>query len=257
MIEQVKINEAMKNLLYRIADDELIIGHRNSEWTGLGPILEEDIAFSSIAQDQIGHAVALYSLLHEQFAEPNPDAIAFGRSESQFHSSQFAELPSGDYAFSLVRHFLFDHAESLRYSMLTESSFAPLAALAKKIKGELKYHVLHADLWVEKLSKGTEESHARMQSALNEALTYAYGMFEPSQYEELLIEQGIFGGERTLQQKWMEAILPIIERANLTLPMISGIDPIFGGRSGYHSDYLQPLLDEMSEVYRMDPSATW
>ena len=119
------MTDAIKDLLYRIADDELIIGHRNSEWTGLGPILEEDIAFSSIAQDQIGHAVAIYTILHEQFGELVPYAIAFGRDEDTFHSSQFVELPIGDYAFSLMRHFLFDHAESIRYSMLTESSFAP------------------------------------------------------------------------------------------------------------------------------------
>ncbi|HEX5315798.1 MAG TPA: 1,2-phenylacetyl-CoA epoxidase subunit PaaC, partial [Candidatus Kapabacteria bacterium] len=169
------MNEAIKDLLYRTADDELIIGHRNSEWTGLGPILEEDIAFSSIAQDQIGHALANYTLLNEQFSEPVPDVIAFSRNEKEFHCSQLVELPIGDYAFSLMRHFLFDHAESLRYAALMESSFAPLAALAKKIKGELKYHVLHADLWIKKLGAGTEESHARMQSALNEVFPYALG----------------------------------------------------------------------------------
>src|SRR5512141_2016888 len=108
---------AIKDLLYRIADDELILGHRNSEWTGLGPILEEDIAFSSIAQDQIGHAVSIYTMLHEQFGEPTPDALAFGREEHEFRCSHLVELPIGDYAFSLIRHFLFDHAELLRYAM--------------------------------------------------------------------------------------------------------------------------------------------
>jgi ring-1,2-phenylacetyl-CoA epoxidase subunit PaaC len=248
---------AIKNLLYRMADDELIIGHRNSEWTGLGPILEEDIAFSSIAQDQIGHALANYALLNTEFGEPVPDVIAFGRNEREFHSSQFVELPIGDYAFSLMRHFLFDHAESLRYSLLTESSFAPLAALAKKIRGELKYHVLHADLWVQKLGRGTEESHARMQAALNEAFPYALGMFEPSSYDRELESENIFIGETALQTRWLEAITPILERANLQLPRLPIKERMYGGRQGYHTEYLQPLIDEMTEVNRLDPAATW
>ncbi|MDP4198120.1 MAG: 1,2-phenylacetyl-CoA epoxidase subunit PaaC [Bacteroidota bacterium] len=249
------MSEAIKDLLYRMADDELVLGHRNSEWTGLGPILEEDIAFSSIAQDQIGHAVANYQLLHEEFGESLPDAIAFSRGERQFHSSQFTELPIGDYAFSLIRHFLFDHAEMLRYEMLTVSSFAPLAALARKIKGELKYHVLHADLWVSKLGQGTEESRARMQTALTEAWPYALGMFEPCDYEEVLVTNGVFSGEDKLQVLWQETIVPIIERAGLVIP--TAIEPKYGGRHGYHTEHLQPLLDEMTEVYRLDPAAIW
>jgi len=240
-----------------MADDELIIGHRNSEWTGLGPILEEDIAFSSIAQDQIGHAVANYTLLNEHFGEPVPDVIAFSRNEKEFRCSQFVELPIGDYAFSLMRHFLFDHAESLRYARLSDSSFAPLAALAKKIKGELKYHTLHADLWVKKLGMGTEESHARMQTALNEAFPYALGIFEPSKYEEELVAEKIAIGETALQTEWLDVISPLLQRANLTIPKLPIKERVYGGRQGYHTEYLQPLLDEMTEVYRLDPAATW
>jgi ring-1,2-phenylacetyl-CoA epoxidase subunit PaaC len=249
------MSEAIKDLLYRIADDELVIGHRNSEWTGLGPILEEDIAFSSIAQDQIGHAVAIYTILHENFSAPDPDAIAFARDERDFKCSQFVELPIGDYAFSLVRHFLFDHAEMLRYAMLTESSFAPLAGLAKKIKGELKYHVLHGDLWVNKLGNGTEESHARMQTALNEAWPYALGMFETTAFENELIETKVFGGEEALREKWLATVTPILEKALLSVPQNIGAK--MGGRNGYHTEHLQPLIDEMAEVYRLDPSAVW
>lgn len=238
-----------------MADDELVIGHRNSEWTGLGPILEEDIAFSSIAQDQIGHAVAVYTMLHEQFGEPVPDAIAFGRDERDFKCSQFVELPIGDYAFSLMRHFLFDHAEAIRYAMLAESSFAPVAGLAKKIKGELKYHVLHGDLWVSKLGQGTEESHARMQTALNEAWSYALGMFEAGVGENELIETKVFAGEEVLREKWLEAVTPILAKALLSVPQNIGAK--IGGRKGYHTEHLQPLIEEMAEVYRLDPSAIW
>src|ERR1035437_5813671 len=105
--------------------------------------------------------------------------------------------------------------------MLTASSFAPLGALARKIKGELKYHVLHADLWVSKLGQGTEESRARMQTALAEAWPYALGMFEPSDFEEELVSNGVFAGELKLQEVWMAKIGPTIEKSGLTLPSVA------------------------------------
>jgi ring-1,2-phenylacetyl-CoA epoxidase subunit PaaC len=162
--------QAVSDLVLKMADDELLIGHRNSEWTGLGPILEEDIAFSSMAQDKIGHALALYSVLHEQFGAAGADQLAFNRKEKEFRSCHFTELPIGEYDFSIIRHFLFDHAEALRYELLAASSFKPLAMLAKKIKGELKYHVLHANSWIVRLGRGTEESHQRLQDAIDKAM---------------------------------------------------------------------------------------
>ncbi len=112
-------------------------------------------------------------------------------------------------------------------------------------------------MWVQKLGKGTEGSHARMQTALNEAFPYALGMFEPSKYDKELKSEHIFEGETALQTKWLEAITPILERANLQLPRLQIKERMYGGRSGYHTEYLQPLLDEMTEVYRLDPAATW
>ena len=110
--------EAIKDLLYRIADDELIIGHRNSEWTGIGPILEEDIAFSSMAQDEIGHAHSWYNMLNGLFGEKEPDIIAFHRTPEEFRSCYLVEHPITDYAFSLVRHVLYDIAEQVRLESL-------------------------------------------------------------------------------------------------------------------------------------------
>jgi ring-1,2-phenylacetyl-CoA epoxidase subunit PaaC len=250
-------NAALKDLLFRIADDELVIAHRNSEWTGLGPLLEEDIAFSSIAQDKLGHAQALYNILHT-LGEPEPDTIAFTRNESQFRCCQLVEYPIGEYDFSLVRHFLFDTAEMLRYDFLERSSCTPVAKLAAKIKGEIKYHVFHANTWIVQLgAQGNDESHARMQSALNEVFPLALGMFEPSDYEEALVAEAIFPGEAALRSKWLETITPVLERAHLTLPDPAQLTPAYGGRKGYHTEYLQPMLDEMTEVFRIDPSAEW
>lgn len=249
--------EAIKELLYKMADDTLIIGHRNSEWTGLGPIMEEDIAFSSIAQDKVGHALSLYTILHESFGEKDTDSLAFSRDAKNFKCCQLVELPIGEYDFSLMRNFLFNHAEANRYELLAASSFEPLAKLSKKIKGEIKYHILHADTWIVQLGNGTEESCARMQSALNYAFPFALGIFEEGDFENQLNKNGIFNGEKELRQKWLNSISPILERAKLKLPEIKNTKPVMGGRKGGHSEFLQPLLKEMSEVFKIDPNATW
>lgn len=248
---------AIKNLLFKMADDALIIGHRNSEWTGIGPMLEEDLAFSSMAQDKIGHAVALYTILHEQFGESNPDVLGFMRNEKEFRSCQFVELPIGEYDFSLIRHFLFDHAEAIRYEMLTQSSFLPLAQLAKKIKGEIKYHTMHADAFLRQLAAGTEESKARMQSALNYAFPLAHSIFEIGESEQALIIEGVFAGEEELKKRWLEKVSALIALNNLTLPNVDDNKVPYGGRKGFHSEHLQPLLNEMTEVTQLDPQAEW
>lgn len=252
MSEQLHIKE----FLYKMADDLLILGHRNSEWTGLGPLLEEDIAFSSMAQDKIGQSLALYTILN-QMGEQDPDTIAFMRNANQFHCNHLVELPSGEYDFSLVRHFLYDHADYLRFEALANTNFPPLGKVARKFKGEVKYHVFHGDTFLMKLGNGNEDSHTRMQNSLNNTFNLALGIFEPSPYEEQLIADGVFIGEKALQERWLEAISPVIQKAGLTLPAQSTWQPVYGGRKGEHTEYLQPLLDEMTEVFRIDPGAEW
>lgn len=247
---------ALKELLYKIADDLLILGHRNSEWTGIGPLLEEDIAFSSMAQDKLGQSLALYELLH-QLGEREPDVVAFMRNADQFHNCQLVELPIGGYEFSLMRHFLYDHSLMLRFQDLSNSSYTPLAELSRKLVGELRYHVLHADTFIKQLGSATEESISRLQSALNEAMPYALGIFEPSPYEENLIAEGIFSGEKELYGLWWTAIKDILQQTVLTTPEIESDNAGYGGRRGRHTEYLQPLLDEMSEVFKLDPTAEW
>lgn len=238
-----------------MADDALIIAHRNSEWTGLGPILEEDIAFSSIAQDKMGHALALFTLLHG-LGEPEPDIVAFMRNESQYHCCHLTEYPIGGYDFSLMRHLLFDLAEQIRCRLLENSAYEPLAKLARKLRGEIKYHVFHAYSFVIKLTaNGTEESKARMQTALNECYPLALGIFEPSRYETELTASGIFSGESELQRQWKEELATICEKAELKIPHNSV--PSYGGRHGSHTDHLQPLLNEMTEVFRLETDVNW
>ncbi len=247
--------QSLKNFLYAIADDNLILGHRNSEWTGLGPVLEEDIAFSSMAQDKVGLAYQLYQLLNTDMGEAKPDSVAFNRAEKDFKCCHLVEYPIGEYDFSLVRHFLFDRAAYELFDMLTTSAYPALAQLAVKVRGELKYHVLHADTWLKKLGHGTEESRARMQTALNEAYPLALGIFEPLDGEQELAQYGYFNGTAEWKQRWQAAIATTIETAGLQLP--ANTQPAYGGRTGYHTEHLAPLLKEMTEVFSIDPEAEW
>ena len=246
----------LKELLYKIADDQLILGHRNSEWTGFGPLLEEDIAFSSMAQDKVGHSQAMFTLLN-QLGEQVPDTLAFMRPSNQFHNCILVELPNGEYDFSLIRHFLFDTAEAIRFELLGHSSYLPLAELARKIRGELRYHTLHANTWIKQLGSATEESISRLQKSLEYALPYALGIFEESPFEKEIIAEGIFEGEKELHKRWMKKVEEIIQQTNLSLPDWKIITPVLGGRLGNHSEHLQPLVDEMSEVFRIEPGAEW
>ncbi|MEM7035962.1 MAG: 1,2-phenylacetyl-CoA epoxidase subunit PaaC [Bacteroidota bacterium] len=249
--------EATKDLLYRIADDDLVIGHRNSEWTGLGPILEEDIAFSSMAQDEVGHAQAYYMLMHEWMNEPAPDTVAFNRSPEDFRSCRFVEAPIGDYAFSLVRHLLYDVAESLRLEHLSKGSFRPLAELSKKLLREERYHLLHATTWIRQLGNSTEEANRRLQEAFNTAYPMAFGMFEPTEFDDAIAEAGLQPKEAELEAQWIKSITELATTSNLQLPEVKNKKAWYGGRTGTHTEHLGAMLKEMTEVFVIDPEAAW
>ncbi|MFN7329015.1 MAG: Phenylacetic acid catabolic protein, partial [Bacteroidota bacterium] len=143
------------------------------------------------------------------------------------------------------------------FEMLTASSYEPLAQVAKKIRAELRYHTLHAKTWINQLGSATEESVSRLQKSLDYAFPYALGIFEQSPYESDLIAQRIFAGESILKEQWLAKVEEMLAKTSLQMPDWKVIQPITGGRIGKHSEHLQPLLDEMSEVFRIDPTAEW
>lgn len=244
---------ALRELLFRLADDEIVIGHRNAEWTGHGPILEEDIAFSSMAQDEIGHAQVYYSLLHE-LGEADPDHLAFMRGPGGFRCAQLVELPRGDWAFSVVRQFLYDAAESVRLAALSHSSYQLLAQAARKFVGEEKYHFMHGKTWMVQLGRATAESRARLQAALDQAFPYALGLFETTDADAAIVAEALQAPEAELKQEWLAVIQPILAEAGLTAPEAV---PIVGGRKGRHTEHLAALLNDMQLVFRTDPEAKW
>lgn len=245
---------AMVNLLYRLADDELVIGHRDSEWTGHAPILEEDIAFSSIAQDEMGHALAYYELLH-QLGERDPDTLAFARPPREFRCASLVSLPNEDWAVSLVRQFLYDSSESVRLAALAESAYVPLAHLARKLRSEEKYHLMHGRTWMVRLGQANPESTERIQAALDKVYPHALGLFEPTEFDATLERKGVFEQEEELCCRWESAVSPVLDQAGLTVS--AGIKPVYGGRIGRHPQSLAELLKNMQLVFSIDPTAKW
>ncbi|MCL4257815.1 MAG: phenylacetate-CoA oxygenase subunit PaaC [Anaerolineales bacterium] len=152
---------ALSGYLIALADDELILGHRDSEWTGHAPILEEDIAFANLALDEIGHAKLWYELAADLLGEDKttyPDKLVYFREPAQFRNMQLVELPKGDWAFSTLRQYLFDAFEALRLEALSQSSYTPLAEIAARIRTEELYHLRHSQAWVPRLGLGTQDS---------------------------------------------------------------------------------------------------
>ena len=169
--------DEVRRLLLEVADDELVIGWRDSEWTGIAPVLEEDVALSSIAQNEIGHARAIYTLLSD-----DPDALAFDRRPDEYRSSAFVELRLvPDWARSIARRYLYEHADAIRIARLAACGDDAVAGLAAKIQREEAYHLMHADMWAERL-----HDEPRFRAALAELLPHALGLLEPGDRPALL-----------------------------------------------------------------------
>ncbi len=243
---------ALAGYLISLGDDELILAHRDSEWAGHAPILEEDIAFANIALDEMGHAAAWYRLageLLDQSVETYPDELIFARKPDEFRNIQMVELPNGDWAFSLMRQYLFDSLESVRLKVLAESKWEPLADTALKIQPEELYHLRHTRTWVRRLGLGTEESNHRMQNALDELYPFALQPFTTLAEED----QGIPESDM-LQRAWDAEIGPVLAESNLEPP--EDEDSPVQSRE-VHTSHLLELVEEMQVVARADIEAQW
>jgi ring-1,2-phenylacetyl-CoA epoxidase subunit PaaC len=244
-------NAALIARLLSLADDELILGHRDSEWTGHAPILEEDIAFSNIAQDEMGHALVWYTILHEQLDQPHPDRLAFWRTAHEFRNATFVELPKSDWAVTVVRQYLFDVYEQARNVELVKCDYQPIVDAVNKINREEIYHLMHSQGWVLRLGNATEESHRRMQAALDQLWPHALGLFEPIEHDE---EFSSKLGD--IQSAWSQIVTPVLTQATLIIPHDAKL--MYGGRIGKHTSHLIDLLNDMQKVARMEsPEAVW
>jgi ring-1,2-phenylacetyl-CoA epoxidase subunit PaaC len=248
---------ALSDWLLAAADDELILGHRNSEWCGHAPIIEEDIAFANLALDEIGHALAWYSLLAELVGEDRdkyPNWLVYHRDALDFRCAQVVELPKGDWAFSMLRQYLFDAAEKVRLDALVNSSYQPIAETAAKLRGEESYHFRHVTAWVRRLGLGTEESNRRMQRGLDELWPVASQLMHPLPNEVLLTEAGMMTPCSELAERWRALVIPFLHECDLKVPETKSARDFDRQQ---HSAFLVPLVKEMQEVARLFPDAGW
>jgi ring-1,2-phenylacetyl-CoA epoxidase subunit PaaC len=242
--------------LLRLGDDRLVLGHRLSEWCGHAPILEEDIALANIALDLIGQATAFLRLAGEVEGKGrDEDALAFFREAIDFRNVHLVELPRGDFAFTIVRQFLFDTFAVLQLDALQRSAHAEVAALAAKSLKEAKYHIRHSAEWMIKLGDGTSESRRRMQRALDELWAYSGELFLADGVDAAMVEQGVGVDLETLRAPWQSRVDEVLAAATLRAP--TDTFTARGGRQGRHSEHLGHMLAEMQIVARSHPGATW
>lgn len=248
--------DQLSDFLLALGDDELILGHRASEWCGHGPILEEDIAFANLALDEIGHAVVWYTLWVELTGgKPyrSPDELVYTRNSPAWRCSQLVEQPNGDWAFSMLRQYLFDASEMIRLQALGKSSYTPLQEASAKIQNEERYHLRHTRAWVERLSLGTEHSHNRMQAALDLIWPRTFQLFYWTDWDDELSRHGWIPKGEELRREWEAEVKPFLLHCSLDL--IQSADEVLPRT--VHSAYFKPLITELQSVARLDPEATW
>jgi ring-1,2-phenylacetyl-CoA epoxidase subunit PaaC len=254
-VSAVDSNDLAEYLL-RLGDDRLVLGHRLSEWCGHGPILEEDIALANIALDLIGQATLYLHLAGEVEGKGrSEDALAYFREAVEFRNLQIVELPKGDFAFTIMRQFLFDAFSFHLLDELQKSAHADLAGVAAKGYKEVRYQLRHSSEWVQRLGDGTDESHQRAQKALDDLWRFTGEMFFADEVDSRLHAAGIAPDLREIEPKWRVMVSDVLGRATLTVP--SETFMLRGGRQGRHTEYLGHMLSEMQIVARSHPGAEW
>ena len=252
----------MENNLFNyglhLADNSLIMGHRLSEWTGHGPMLEQDIAISNIALDLIGQARNFYQYAATIKGDTTTeDTLAYLRDAREFKNLLITEIPNGDWAQTILKLFFFGTYQFYLYQKLKESSDAQLAAIAEKSLKEVTYHLRWSSEWVVRMGDGTDESHRRMEMALEELWPYTGEMFEACSYENLLIENRISVDVSEIKNDWETKITSILREATLSRPGSENVWMQKGGKSGIHSEHLGFILAEMQFLQRAYPGCEW
>lgn len=252
-----QLHAPMIQLLLSIADDKLFLGHSNSNWTGLAPILEADIAFSSLAQDDIAHAGAMYELA-SGLNQTDADDIAFGRTESKYICADIVTRKDDfNWAAAIARQFYCNHFDYYRLCRLSDATWKPLASLANRLKTEQSIHVDHVNSWIKHLGNGTEESKTKIQDALDSYSADASMLFEKPEGFALLQSEGVLTHTEDFFNQWLETLQKVTGEATLTISVPPFDEQTQGGRFGIHCSNFKESLCELQEVYLQDPSATW
>lgn len=256
-VTDVDLKPAFFDWLCRLGDNALILGHRTSEWCGHGPVLEEDIALANTALDLIGHTQMWLGLAAEVEGKGrDADALAYLRDALQFRNVKLVELPNGDIGQTLMREFLFDAYHFELLTALTGSTSPRVAEIAAKALKEVAYQFDRSSDLVVRLGDGTDESHARMQAALDHLWPYAGEMLTPDAVDDAMAEAGIAPALSDLRTRWEASVKDVLDEATLTLPE-RRFDVHQGGKLGRHTEHLGYILAEMQFLQRAYPGATW
>lgn len=240
----------------RLGDNALILGQRLGEWCGHGPILEQDIALTNIALDQLGQARLLMQYAAEQKGEGyTEDKMAFFRDVTEYHNCLLVELKNGDWGQTIVRQFLFDTYNYFFYSALLSSADERLKDIAQKAIKEITYHAQWSAEWVIRLGDGTAESHRRVQEPLNELWEWTGELFMMDEVDQAMIDAGIGVDLNRIKEQWHQKVDEILELATLEKPEDGWMQS--GGKRGEHTEYLGYVLAEMQHLPRMHPEAQW
>lgn len=245
------MNSSLIDYTLHLADTNLILAQRNSEWCGHGPILEQDIAITNISLDLLGQSRNFYQYAATLIGnDATEDSLAYLRTEREFKNCLLAEQPNGDWAQTILRQFFFSAYQFLLYEKLQHSNDEQIAAIAAKALKEVTYHQRWSSEWVVRLGDGTEESHQRMLKAIDELWRYTGELFVAADYE---IVAGF--DIALLKDDWMKKVYSVFEEA--TLPVIEKTFMQTGGKTGTHTEQLGYILTELQYLQRTYPNAEW
>lgn len=244
----------LDELLLTMADDEFVIGFSDSEWTGIAPLLEEDVAMSSLSQDELGHAAALYALLADITGQ-EPDAIAYDRAPTDYRHARLLDHGRGDWAMTIARRYLYETADAVRLEALADATWSPLADLVAKIRREERYHEMHISSWLERLATARGEARERLIAALESLGPHAGTVLATLAAEDALVEGGILAAPMTaLEREWRSRVEAAFTPLGLP-PIPPTIDPERGRTD--HGEPFRWLWGEFTAVRHGDPAATW
>ena len=247
------------NYLLHLADNSLIMGHRNSEWCGHGPILEQDIAISNIALDLIGQARNFYQYaaipINQSTNQPinltTEDSLAYLRDTREYKNCLLVEQPNGDWAQTILKQFFFSTYQYYLYQQLQNNADDQLKAIAAKALKEVTYHVRWSSEWVIRLGDGTDESKKRLLRAFDELWMFTGELFEPASYELNMSTDFIL-----MKEEWNKKVCSVFEEATIDVPVEKKWHQS-GGKTGNHSEHLGLLLAEMQFMQRAYPNSEW
>lgn len=267
--EQAKQNpeyaQALHELLFQLADDDFILAYRGSEWLGLAPHIEEDVAFSSMAQDTMGHAVMFYEML-EQLGVGKADDLAQLRPASAFRNAILTERKNGsgdynddphfDWAYAIARSYVYGVFKQTRLEALLHSSYVPLAQISRKMLTEHRYHMMHWQVWIKQLANSTQEARQRLEAAIDRVWGDAGELSDLGPHAEAIVRFGLVADEKKLRQEWLARTKDYFTQVGLVWSGEPGT-PVQRGRAGEHTSDLEQALATLAEVYRIDPAASW